>query len=145
LRAIEIENHKLSHSPDQNDIPLINPLYIGILYERSAERQRITERLEKRLNEGMIDEVKQLLQSGVSPESLEYYGLEYRYITMFLQGRMDFNAMKAGLNTAIHQFSKRQRTWFRKMERAGCTIHWIEGEFPDGVKLQKVLQILKSS
>jgi tRNA dimethylallyltransferase len=140
IRAIEIETYSLEHSPDP-DLPPVYPLFIGIIYERTTERSRITERLMQRLNLGMVDEVKRLIGTGISTESMLYYGLEYRYITWYLTGRLDYQTMCKQLNTAIHQFAKRQRTWFRRMEREGVPIHWIKGEIPLEKKLEIVLAL----
>lgn len=143
LRALEIEEFNQNHPPDKEGLPAINALYLGILYDRQEERKRISERLDQRLKEGMIDEVRDLMASGISSDSLIYYGLEYRFITLFLTGKMDYPSMKKNLNTAIHQFAKRQRTWFRKMEREGCRIHWLNGEWPMETKLSRALELLK--
>jgi tRNA dimethylallyltransferase len=113
-------------------------LAFGIRYEREILRKRITKRLEKRLHEGMIDEVNRLLDSGLTVEKLNYYGLEYRYVTLFLTGELTYNEMFSKLNTAIHQFSKRQMTWFRKMEREGMEIKWLDGMLP----LQSKVEII---
>jgi tRNA dimethylallyltransferase len=142
LRAIEIEKHYRANTTDHFDLPELNTLYIGIKHEREAERKHITERLEYRLKQGMVEEVSKLLQSGLTAESLIYYGLEYRYITLFLLGKLNYHDMTLQLNTAIHQFAKRQRTWFRKMEREGCQIHWMEGALPMQENMNKVLQLL---
>jgi tRNA dimethylallyltransferase len=142
LRAIEIEHHYRAHPSGQPVLPDINPLFIGILFDRETERKRITERLSQRLQHGMIEEVTQLLESGVPAESLTYYGLEYRYITLFLQGKLDYQTMASQLGTAIHQFAKRQRTWFRKMEREGCIIHWLDGNLLAEVKMEKAMKLM---
>lgn len=144
LRAIEIEDYYKQNASHDKTHQQLNTLFLGVIYDRQEERQRITERLDKRLNEGMVEEVDALLKSGISPDSLVYYGLEYRFITLYLTGKIDFDSMKNQLNTAIHQFSKRQRTWFRKMEREGCMINWLNGEWPMEDKLQKALDFLKS-
>ena len=141
LRAIEISMYYREHPDQTGERPDIDPLYIGILYDRALERKLITARLESRLKQGMVEEVSQLLESGVPAETMSYYGLEYRYITSYLQGKTDYSSMVSLLNTAIHQFAKRQRTWFRKMEREGCLIHWLDGEMPTAEKLDKVLKL----
>jgi tRNA dimethylallyltransferase len=112
------------------------------MYDRFEERLRIIARLEQRLQQGMIDEVRELLRSGLSADSLSYYGLEYRFITNYLLGRLDYPTMFSLLNTAIHQFAKRQRTWFRKMEREGCNIHWLDGNMSVEEKINTVLYLL---
>lgn len=142
LRAIEIEYFYRDH-PTERRLPDLSILYLGIMYDRETERKRITERLHKRLQQGMVEEVQNLLESGISAESLTYYGLEYRYITLYLTGKMDYDTMVTKLKTAIHQFSKRQRTWFRKMERGGIQIHWINGEMPLEEKIESALLLIK--
>ncbi|MBN1145542.1 MAG: tRNA (adenosine(37)-N6)-dimethylallyltransferase MiaA [Bacteroidales bacterium] len=143
LRAIEIEYFYHDH-PGERDLPNLSILYLGILYDRDTERKRITERLHKRLQQGMVEEVRSLLASGISADSLSYYGLEYRYITRYLTGKMEYETMVSLLNTAIHQFAKRQRTWFRRMERRGTQIHWISGELPLDEKIESALALLNS-
>jgi tRNA dimethylallyltransferase len=144
LRAIEIEKHTIENPVVYHSLPKMNTIYIGVLYEREEERQRITKRLNERIENGMIEEVKGLLDSGIPAESLTYYGLEYRYITLYIQGIIDFKTMKDKLNIAIHQFAKRQRTWFRKMEREGCIIHWIMGELPMSEKIERAVQLIEA-
>lgn len=142
IRAIEIEEYYLTHSDPEVQFPVINPIYIGIKYNRDLRRERITERLTQRIKTGMIEEVKSLLNEGITPENLIYYGLEYKYITNYLTGKLTYNEMFSQLNIAIHQFAKRQMTWFRKMEKEGCEIHWIEGTLPMDEKLEIALEIL---
>lgn len=142
IRAIEIAMYDRDHPKQIMNRPEIRPLYIGIRCDRFAERARITERLEKRLKQGMVEEVRELLGSGLTAESLSYYGLEYRFITGYLTGRMDFDSMVRLLNTAIHQFAKRQRTWFRKMEREGCIIHWMDSQLEIPEKVKATLDLL---
>lgn len=141
IRAIEIETYYQSHPEAGREVPEIRPLFIGIRYARETERARITARLRQRFAEGMADEVRQLLESR-DAASIRYYGLEYRYITDYLTGAMSFEEMFRLLNTAIHQFAKRQMTWFRKMEREGAVIHWIAGELSMGEKLQMASGLL---
>jgi tRNA dimethylallyltransferase len=141
IRAIEIETFHRDHPNAGKDIPSVHPLFIGIRYDRQTERDRITQRLKQRLDEGMVEEVRQLLETH-DPESIRYYGLEYRYITDYLQERLTFEEMFRLLNTAIHQFAKRQMTWFRKMEREGVTIYWIMGEIPMEEKLMVALELI---
>jgi tRNA dimethylallyltransferase len=143
LRAIEIAVYYRDNPSQENDLPQLNPFFIGIRYNRTRERERITERLEKRLELGMVDEVRKLLKSGLPAEKLIYYGLEYRYITEYLLGKTDYNRMVLLLNTAIHQFAKRQQTWFRKMEREGAVIHWLDGNLPMEEKLNITLKLMK--
>jgi len=127
IRAIEIARFEQGNAAVQEPLPEIRPLTIGIRWERSELRRRITERLRQRLDNGMIEEVQRLHEGGVAWERLDYYGLEYRYIGAFLQGKMNRNDMFQRLNSAIHDFAKRQENWFRKMERNGVTINWVEG------------------
>jgi tRNA dimethylallyltransferase len=127
VRAIEIACHERECSGDLEPLPKLNLLTIGIRWERSELRQRITERLRLRLENGMIEEVQRLHEGGVAWERLEYYGLEYRYISAFLQGKLNRNDMFQKLNSAIHDFAKRQENWFKKMEKNGVIIHWLEG------------------
>ena len=135
IRAIEIaEYSKMHESIDEMEHPRINPFIIGIRWERSVLRDRITERLKKRIDMGMIEEVKNLHSQGVSWERLDSFGLEYRYVSRYLQGKIDLNEMFRQLNTRIHQFSKRQMTWFRRMERRGIVIHWMDNADYDSIK-----------
>jgi tRNA dimethylallyltransferase len=142
IRAIEIERFNEMHRGKQSASPEVRPLVTGILYSREERRERISARLRQRLSEGMIDEVKQMLDEGISPESLIYYGLEYKYLTLYLTGRLTYDNMFRALETAIHQFAKRQMTWFRGMERRGVKIHWINGELPFEQKVDYVLKLL---
>ncbi|MGE5432273.1 MAG: tRNA (adenosine(37)-N6)-dimethylallyltransferase MiaA [Syntrophomonadaceae bacterium] len=116
----------------------IDPLVIGVYLERQTVKERITRRLKARLQEGMIDEVKSLLESGVSFEKLDFFGLEYRFIGQYLKGSLNYNDMYQKLNSAIHAFAKRQMTWFRKMEREGVKINWIDG--PDFEKASLIIE-----
>ncbi len=144
IRAIEIETF-YDESKDIDDyFPEINSLLIGVKFDRDSRRRRISERLKQRLDEGMIDEVKRILDSGVSPENLIYYGLEYKYITQHVIGEITFEEMFKQLETAIHQFAKRQMTWFRGMERKGLKIHWLDGYASMKEKTDRVLALLKS-
>lgn len=137
IRAIEIEEYYTTHPYNKDEALKINPLIIGIDISRDLRRDKISKRLKTRLEEGMVDEVKGLMNLGVSSDDLIYYGLEYKYITNYILGNMSYEDMFSGLNIAIHQFAKRQMTWFRKMERAGINIHWIDGN-------QEKSDILKS-
>ena len=127
IRAIEIASHQPGSQAEQEPFPAINPLVLGIRWERSELRRRITQRLRQRLEAGMLDEIKQLQAGGVSWERLDYYGLEYRYGGMFLRGELNRNDLFQKLNAAIHDFAKRQETWFRRMEKNGVVIHWLDG------------------
>ena len=126
IRAIEIETYNLLSPTPQRPFPDIPSVIIGIHIERELRRQRITQRLKARLDSGMADEVRQLLDSGIAADDLIYYGLEYKYVTEYVVGRISYDEMFARLEIAIHQFAKRQMTWFRGMERRGFHIHWIE-------------------
>jgi tRNA dimethylallyltransferase len=128
IRAIEIQWHSRSRPGQEPELSFTQTNVFGIRYERPELRARITERLEKRLKQGMVEEVRKLIESGVSPGKLAYYGLEYRFLTQYVMGEIPFDQMFRLLNTAIHQFAKRQMTWFRRMERNGIPIHWIDGE-----------------
>lgn len=144
LRAIEIEMHYANAPAKDYEYPELNNIIFGVRFPRLQQRQRITDRLRQRLTEGMIDEVKQLLESGVKPDDLMYYGLEYKWLTQYILGDITHEEMFNGLNTAIHQFAKRQMTWFRRMERNGLTIHWIDGNFTMDEKLEFVFHTLKN-
>ena len=126
IRAIEIADFTRHHSGDDRPRIPISPLVLGIRYEREALRRRITDRLEARLAAGMIDEVRALQEKGLGWERIDSFGLEYRYIGLYLQGLMTREEMVRVLNTRIHQFAKRQETWFRRMEKNGVRIQWIE-------------------
>jgi tRNA dimethylallyltransferase len=143
IRAIEIEQFTRNKTEKKTQMPDLNPLVTGIMFDREIRRKRITERLKKRLDDGMVDEVKQLLANGVRKETLIYYGLEYKYITLYLTGKLGYREMVKNLEVAIHQFAKRQMTWFRGMERKGVQIHWIDGELPLEGKVERVLELLK--
>ena len=127
IRAIEIASYQSNNQEEQEPFPDINPLVLGIRWERSELRRRITQRLRQRLEAGMLDEIQQLHADGVGWERLDYYGLEYRYGGMFLRGELNRNDMFQKLNAAIHDFAKRQETWFRRMEKNGVEIHWLDG------------------
>ncbi len=142
IRAIEIEEYYLHNDDGKEEFPQISPLVLGIMFDRITRRRRISMRLESRLQSGMVEEVKRLLDSGVSADDLVYYGLEYKFITNYLQGQTSFNEMKQRLETAIHQFAKRQMTWFRGMERRGIKIHWLDGELSTQEKLKIGLSLI---
>lgn len=145
VRAIEIEHHYANTPAKDFEYPDLKNIIFGVKFPRLQQRERITQRLRQRLTEGMIDEVKGILDNGVSPDSLIYYGLEYKWITMHVLGEITYNEMFNGLNTAIHQFAKRQMTWFRRMERNGLTIHWIEGDFSMDQKLELIFHTLNAT
>ncbi|HPI67590.1 MAG TPA: tRNA (adenosine(37)-N6)-dimethylallyltransferase MiaA [Bacteroidales bacterium] len=142
IRAIEIEQARRLKTREMARMPVLKPFVVGILTDREERRRRISERLEKRLASGMIDEVKGLLDKGVPEEILLYYGLEYKYITLYLTGKMEYTEMKRSLEIAIHQFAKRQMTWFRGMEKKGTVIHWIEEKIPKEQKVKTVIGLL---
>ena len=138
IRAIEIEEYYKTHPYEEKDFPQIHPLVVGVGVSREVRRERITQRLHARLQQGMVEEVERILQSGVKPEDLIYYGLEYKYLTLYLTGQLGYEEMVQQLNVAIHQFAKRQMTWFRKMERDGFDIHWLESGMPMEEKVEVV-------
>ncbi|TKG95956.1 tRNA (adenosine(37)-N6)-dimethylallyltransferase MiaA [Puteibacter caeruleilacunae] len=143
LRAIEIEEYYKTNPDIDNYYPEINSLVIGVKYDRESRRRRITERLKQRLDEGMVQEVQVLLDKGISPEALIYYGLEYKFLTKHLIGELTFDEMFNALNIAIHQFAKRQMTWFRKMERNGTKIHWLDGYASMDEKMERIIKLLE--
>lgn len=147
IRAIEIAMyyHNNPHLKAQTEPhPLADAVVIGINIDRDARRQRITRRLKARLEAGMVDEVRHLIESEVAPADLIYYGLEYKFITLHVMGRLSFDEMFTQLETAIHQFAKRQMTWFRGMERRGTHIHWLPYDMPDADFVTAVLNITNS-
>ncbi|MCM1030544.1 MAG: tRNA (adenosine(37)-N6)-dimethylallyltransferase MiaA [Oscillibacter sp.] len=142
VRAIEIEEYYRTHPREEFDFPELRPLIVGVDVDREVRRKRITERLHARLKAGMVEEVERLLEGGIAPEDLIYYGLEYKYVTLYLTGKMEYQTMVEQLNIAIHQFAKRQMTWFRKMERDGMRIRWIDGGLPLEEKVNRVREWL---
>ncbi len=143
LRAIEIATFE-NERKTMLHLPELKSLIIGVAYDRSLLRQRITERLKERLKVGMVAEVRDLLHGGISAAALDFYGLEYRYITRYVAGQISYDEMFRLLNTAIHQFARRQMTWFRRMERKGFIIHWLPGEWETGKKVQSILQLIEN-
>ena len=141
IRAIEIETYNLQHPTPEREMPGISSLVIGVDVDRETRRRRISDRLEARLHEGMIDEVKGLLAEGVSAESLMYYGLEYKFVTEYVTGKTKYNDMLSRLEIAIHQFAKRQMTWFRGMERRGIHINWIDASLPMDDKVEQIMEL----
>lgn len=145
IRAIEIAEYYKAH-PDEAEAtrphPQTDAVIIGVEIDRESRRRRISERLRARLDAGMIEEVKRLLDSGISPDDLIYYGLEYKYLTLYLTGKMTLDEMISGLEIAIHQFAKRQMTWFRGMERRGHHIHWLPYDMPDREFVDAVKSLL---
>lgn len=130
VRAIEIETYNLEHATELRQMPAIDTTIIGVSVDRDVRRRKITDRLDRRLKEGMVDEIRGLLDRGINPDDLTYYGLEYKYVTEYVTGRLGYGEMRRQLEIAIHQFAKRQMTWFRGMERRGLTIHWVDGQQP---------------
>ena len=130
IRAIEIEEYYIHTPVDERSFPHLNSLIIGIDIDRELRREKITRRLHQRLEEGMIDEVRRLIAQGINPDDLIYYGLEYKYLTLHITGQLTYDEMFSQLEIAIHQFAKRQMTWFRGMERRGFTIHWMDARWP---------------
>lgn len=139
IRAIEIESYNLEHPMPERELPPVDSLIIGVSIDRDARREKISRRLKQRLDEGMVDEIKGLLDRGIPAENLIYYGLEYKFITEYVIGKTSYDEMYRGLEIAIHQFAKRQMTWFRGMERRGFTIHWVDALMPMEEKVETVL------
>ena len=137
IRAIEIEEYKKAHPLEQNEFPPLNSLVIGVDIDRELRRKKISKRLKARLEDGMIEEIKDILSQGVKPDDLIYYGLEYKYVTLYVLGQLSYEDMYSQLEIAIHQFAKRQMTWFRGMEKRGIDIHWINAELPMKEKIDK--------
>ena len=144
IRAIEIEEYNLHTPMPKRELPPIDSLIIGVNIDRELRREKITRRLKARLEEGMIDEVKGLLDEGIPADDLIYYGLEYKFVTEYLVGMTTYDEMFTRLEIAIHQFAKRQMTWFRGMERRGFQIHWIDATLPMDEKVNRILQIYGS-
>lgn len=142
VRAIEIAEYQKQNANSIPDFPTIPYIIIGVAMERETVCQSIYSRLKQRLRDGMIDEVQALLDSGIAPIDLEYYGLEYKFVTQYLQGEFSYNYMVEHLNIAIRQFAKRQMTWFRRMERNGFKINWIDGQLPIEEKVAMAMKIL---
>lgn len=145
LRALEIETYYRDHPGEVVELPLVNPLVIGLEISREERRARITRRLKERLKAGLIREVEDLLKEGLSPSDLTYYGLEYRYVTAYVMGELSYNEMFDRLEKAIYQFAKRQMTWFRRMERRGVTIHWLPVSTPPEQRIATVLKLLEQN
>ena len=143
IRAIEIEQYNLEHPLPLRELPPVSSVIIGVNIDRELRREKITRRLKARLEEGMIDEVRSLLAEGIAEEDLTYYGLEYKYVTEYVTGVLTYDEMFRQLEIAIHQFAKRQMTWFRGMERRGFTIHWIDATLPMEEKVRQILNRCK--
>ncbi len=143
IRAIEIAEFTKRNPVNCSSGRNLKSLNIGILFDREQRRNRITARLKQRLENRMIDEVANLVKSGISYENLEYYGLEYKYLAWYLQNKISYDELFEQLNSAIHQFAKRQMTWFRKMERNGIEIHWIDGNLNIDDKIEQILKLME--
>jgi len=142
IRAIEIEQYNMEHPVPLRELPPIPSIIIGVNIDRDLRREKITRRLHARLDEGMVDEVRGLLAEGIKAEDLMYYGLEYKYLTQYIVGQLSYDEMVSQLEIAIHQFAKRQMTWFRGMERRGFTIHWIDATLPMEEKTEQIIHII---
>ena len=142
IRAIEIEEYYRTEAPGRNEYEPINSLIIGVDIDRDTRREKISQRLRARLAEGMVDEVHQLIDQGVKPDDLIYYGLEYKFVTQYVIGQLSYEEMVTQLEIAIHQFAKRQMTWFRGMERRGSTIHWVNAAWETARKIDTILELL---
>ncbi len=143
IRAIEIEEYYRQQPVSAREFPAINSLVIGVDIDRDLRRTKITRRLKQRLDEGMVDEVRALLDAGIPAEDLIYYGLEYKYLTLYAVGQLTYDEMFHQLEIAIHQFAKRQMTWFRGMERRGFNIHWIDASLPMEQKVEEIVGLIK--
>lgn len=143
IRAIEIEEFYKTEAPDKREYAPINSLIIGVDINRELRREKISRRLRARLDEGMVDEVREILATGVKPEDLIYYGLEYKFLTLYIIGQLTYDEMVSQLEIAIHQFAKRQMTWFRGMERRGLHIHWLDATLPTDEKINNVLALIQ--
>ena len=141
IRAIEIETYNIEHPTPRRELPLVDSLIIGISIDRELRREKITRRLKARLEEGMVEEVKALLDEGIPADDLIYYGLEYKFVTEYLMGRTTYDEMFTRLEIAIHQFAKRQMTWFRGMERRGFEINWIDATLPMEEKINRIIEL----
>lgn len=143
IRAIEIEDYYKENPLEPRPFPELNSLIIGLDVPRDIRRERISKRLKARMDEGMVDEIKELLAEGIPAENLIYYGLEYKYITLYVIGQLTYDEMYTQLEIAIHQFAKRQMTWFRGMERRGVNIHWIDNTQPMAHKVKDIINLLQ--
>ena len=142
IRAIEIETYNLEHPTPERQMPPVDSLVIGINIDRELRRDKITRRLKARLEEGMCDEIRSLIDGGVNPDDLIYYGLEYKFVTEYVVGKTSYEEMFRQLEIAIHQFAKRQMTWFRGMERRGYTIHWIDAAQSMDEKVEAIMSLM---
>ena len=145
IRAIEIEEYYKQQPPEYREFPTLNSLIVGVDIDRELRREKITRRLKQRLEEGMVEEVRGLLAEGIPAENLIYYGLEYKFLTQYAIGELTFDEMFNQLETAIHQFAKRQMTWFRGMERRGFTIHWLDATLPMEEKVEHITNLINTN
>ena len=145
IRAIEIEEYYRVNEVNIREFPEIKSLTIGLDVSRELRRERITRRLHERLAEGMVDEVRGILDAGVAPEDLIYYGLEYKYLTLYIIGELTYDEMVSQLEIAIHQFAKRQMTYFRGMERRGVPIHWIDATLSTEEKVEAIMRMINEN
>ena len=145
IRAIEIEEYYKEQPPEYREFPSLKSLIIGVDIDRELRREKITRRLKQRLDEGMVEEVRGLLAEGIDPENLIYYGLEYKFLTQYAIGELTFEEMFHQLETAIHQFAKRQMTWFRGMERRGFTIHWLDATLSMEEKIEQITNLINTN
>ena len=148
LRAIEIQQYYAEHpeaaqSADRSTATPLRSIVVGLDIPRDARREKISGRLDARLEEGMIDEIKGLIAEGVNPDDLIYYGLEYKYVTLHAIGRLSYDEMRRQLEISIHQFAKRQMTWWRGMEKRGIPIHWLPYDLDDGEFLDRMEDLIK--
>jgi tRNA dimethylallyltransferase len=144
IRAIEIKAYYEQNKPEQNGNGPLRSLIIGLDIKREQRREKISQRLRSRLEQGMVDEVRGLLASGIAPEDLAYYGLEYKYLTLYVIGKLEYKEMVSQLEIAIHQFAKRQMTWFLGMGRRGIPVHWISASLPTEKKIEQALSLLNN-
>ena len=145
IRAIEIEEYYKQQPPEDREFPSLHSLIVGVNIDRELRREKITRRLKQRLEEGMVEEVRGLLAEGIHPDNLIYYGLEYKFLTQYVIGELTYEEMFLQLETAIHQFAKRQMTWFRGMERRGFTIHWLDATLPMEEKLEQIINLINTN
>ena len=145
IRAIEIEEYYKQQPPEYREFPSLKSLIVGVDIDRELRREKITRRLKQRLDEGMVEEVRGLLEEGIPAENLIYYGLEYKFLTQYAIGELTFDEMFHQLETAIHQFAKRQMTWFRGMERRGFKIHWLDATLATDVKTEQIINLINTN
>ena len=145
IRAIEIEEYYKQQPAEYREFPSLKSLIVGVDIDRELRREKITRRLKQRLDEGMVEEVRGLLAEGIEPENLIYYGLEYKFLTQYAIGELTFDEMFHQLETAIHQFAKRQMTWFRGMERRGFTIHWLDATLSMEDKIEHITNLMDTN